>query len=345
MPGVSAPLAKPSVTSGSSRKVTRSAAENWRPRAGVETARTRAAMLRETLEFFEAADILLVDTPALSQSALSDPNIDSLATTLGASRATYYLHTSPEFCMKRLLAAGFPDIGQICRVFRDGESGRLHQPEFTMIEWYRLGFGLEDIMTDTEALIGCLLGKSDTKVTRRSYRAAFRECLGIDPIEAGISELRQQASNDERLRAALGDDRNAWLDYLLATQVAPTFEDDRLTTIYHYPASQAALARRSPSDAGVADRFEVFVGSVEVANGYVELTDYAEQAERFAADQEIRRSRGLDVRPLDAELIACLRAGLPDCAGVAVGLDRLLMLRSNAQDMRDVLHFPLMDSV
>lgn len=302
-------------------------------------------MYRATLEFFDARNILLVDTPALSTSAVSDPNIDSLSTTLRTSADRYYLHTSPEFCMKRLLAAGFPDIGQICRVFRDGEIGRLHQPEFTMIEWYRHGFELEDIIADAESLTAILLNWPNLEASQLSYQEAFRTRLGIDPIEAPIKELQERAEHDHGLRSALGDDRDAWLDYLLATQVAPTFDRNGLTTIYHYPASQAALARLSPKDERIADRFEIFVGDVELANGYVELTDYAEQAARFAKNQETRRSRGIDIRPLDVELIASLRSGLPDCAGVALGLDRLLMLRANAKDLRDVLHFPLSVSV
>ena len=301
-------------------------------------------MHRATLEFFEARNILLVETPALSKSAVSDPNIDSLSTTLRTSGDRYYLHTSPEFCMKRLLAAGFPDIGQICRVFRDGEIGRLHQPEFTMIEWYRLGFELEDIMADAECLAAILLDRPNQEASQLSYREAFRTRLGIDPLEASIAELQEQAEHDRSLRNALGDDRNAWLDYLLATQVAPTFDRDNLTTIFHYPAAQAALARLCPGDARVAERFEIFLGDVELANGYVELRDYAEQAARFAKDQETRRSRGTSVRPLDGDLIASLRSGLPHCAGVAVGLDRLLMLRANTKDVRDVLHFPLLGS-
>ena len=301
-------------------------------------------MYRAALEYFDAHDILLVDTPALSTSAVSDPNIDSLSTTLRMSEDRYYLHTSPEFCMKRLLAAGFPDIGQICRVFRDGEIGRLHQPEFTMIEWYRRGFGLDDIMSDAESFVALLLDAPTSNTVRLSYREAFQASLEIDPLEATVEELRQRTDHDQSLGDALGDNRDDWLDYLLATRVAPTFDRNELTTLYHYPASQAALSRLCPQDERIADRFEIFVGDVELANGYVELTDYSEQAARFAKDQDTRRSRGAAVRPLDAKLVASLRSGLPDCAGVAVGMDRLLMLRAKAQDVRDVLHFPLPES-
>ena len=245
--------------------------------------------------------------------------------------------------MKRLLAAGFPDIGQICRVFRDGEAGRLHQPEFTMIEWYRHGFSLQDIMADAQSLTAKLLDAPNLQTLQLSYREVFETRLGIDPLGASVEDIKASVQMDPGLMSALGDDRNAWLDYLLATQIAPTFDRNGLTTIYHYPASQAALARLAPDDRQVADRFEIFFGAVELANGYVELADYAEQAARFAKDQEIRRLRGSDVRPLDAELIASLRSGLPDCAGVALGLDRLLMIRASAKDVRDVLHFPFLE--
>ncbi len=297
-------------------------------------------MLRAAWEYFHANDILIVDTPALSVSAVSDPNIESIAVARTAAKQTYYLHTSPEYCMKRLLAAGFPDIAQICRVFRDGEAGRLHQPEFTLVEWYRRGFDLEDIMQDTESFIRALAGDAVGSSSRLSYREAFRRYAKVDPVEAELDEIIRVADVDTDLEQTLGPRRDDWLDLLMATRIAPALPGDALTTIYHYPASQAALSRICPEDDRFADRFEVFFGTTELANGYVELTDYREQAERFAHDQIIRKDKGLEQRPLDTALVASLRAGLPDCAGVAVGLERLLMIASGATDIRDVLHFP-----
>lgn len=312
---------------------------DWRPQADVETARMRAEMLARARAYFLAQNVLLVDTPALSRSAVSDPHIESLATQIDGSADQHFLHTSPEYGMKRLLAAGFPDIAQICRVFRDGEIGRVHQPEFTMIEWYRRDFALAEIMSDGEALLSTLL-ESEKDPIRISYRDAFLEHAGLDPMTAGLAELRAAAAANAELDASLGEDRDAWLDLLLATRVACGFERDRLTTLYHYPRSQAALSRINPQDDAVADRFEIFVGDLELANGYVELTDYAEQAARFAADQDARRARAAMLRPLDTQLIAALRAGLPPCAGIAVGFERVLMLRAGATDIRHVLHFP-----
>ena len=298
-------------------------------------------MIQAAWEYFRAQDIVMVETPALSTSAVSDPHIESVSVALKDAPRPYYLHTSPEYGMKRLLAAGFPDIAQICRVFRDGEAGRLHQPEFTLIEWYRRDFGLHDMMLDTESFIRALVGERCTTSIRLSYREAFQRHAKIDPIEAELEDIIKTANVDTDLEKSLGRRRDDWLDFLMATRVAAALPSDTLTTIYHYPASQAALSRISSEDERLADRFEVFFGAVELANGYVELTDYREQADRFAHDQVIRSEKGLEQRPLDTALVASLRAGLPDCAGVAVGLERLLMIAMGATDIRDVLHFPI----
>lgn len=318
-------------------------AADWRPVAGVATARLRATMLDDARQHFAREGVLLVDTPALSRCAVSDPNIESVHATLKFEpSADFFLHTSPEFCMKRMLAAGFPDIGQICRVFRDGESGRRHQPEFTMIEWYRRNFGLDAMLSDTERMLALLLGPDGlaAEPLRLSYREAFLEYAGIDPFIADTSALAGRSGADPALAESIGDDRDAWLDLLMVSIVAPAFPSDRLTSLSHYPASQAALARHCPADPALADRFEVYCGNVELANGYVELTDSSEQLRRLHADQESRRRRGRLQRPLDMALVQALEAGLPDCAGVAVGFDRLLMIRAGKNDIRQVQHFP-----
>ena len=253
-----------------------------------------------------------------------------------------YLHTSPEFCLKRLLAAGYPDIYSICRVFRDGESGRQHQPEFTLIEWYRLDFSLQAIIDDTVAVIrAALASAAPSTLQLYDYRTLFIDALGVDPLEAPIAALADAANADETLRAAIGSARDDWLDLLLATRIAPDFSTESLTVVRHYPASQAALARLCPADSQVADRFEVFLGPVELANGYVELTDVREQQRRIEADNANRRLRHRRERPVDSALLAALEHGLPACAGVAVGLERLQMLHDKTDDIRDVITFAL----
>jgi lysyl-tRNA synthetase class 2 len=296
-------------------------------------------MKRRIRAYFEAQHVLEVDTPMLSPFAASDPQIESLEITSSqVSASPLYLHTSPEFCMKRLLAAEYPDIYSLCRVFRDGESGRLHQPEFTMLEWYRHGMGLDEIIADTVAVIEAALDR-EINVDYVDYRDAFDAACKLDPLSAGVEVLADAAGADDELRTAVGDERDDWLDLLLSTRVATTFAPDHLTVLQHYPASQAALARLCPADPTVADRFEVFLGSVELANGYVELTDAKEQARRIEADNEARRRRGRPVRPVDELLLAALDSGLPECAGVALGLERLQMLFHKTDDIGKVITF------
>ena len=296
-------------------------------------------MKRRIRAWFEAQHVLEVDTPMLSPYAASDPQIESLEITQSQVSATpLYLHTSPEFCMKRLLAAEYPDIYSICRVFRDGESGRLHQPEFTMLEWYRHGMDLDEIVADTIGVIQAALDRK-IDVDYVDYRDAFIAACNLDPLDATLDELADAAGADEELRQAVGDERDDWLDLLLSTRVVTDFAPGHLTVLRHYPASQAALARLCPADPSVADRFEVFLGSVELANGYVELTDAAEQARRIEADNEARRRRGRPVRPVDELLLAALEAGLPECAGVALGIERLQMLFHKTDDIGKVITF------
>jgi lysyl-tRNA synthetase class 2 len=243
--------------------------------------------------------------------------------------------------MKRLLAAGYPDIYSICRVYRDGEAGRRHQPEFTMIEWYRLDMQLDGIIDDTLRVIAAALGNAAPRGAPQvvDYRGAFAAACNVDIDAVDIGGLADAAAADERLRRTIGGEKDDWLDLVLTTRVVPAFPRDRLTVLRHFPASQAALARLCPADSTVADRFEVFLGPVELANGYVELTDAEEQAARMARDNDQRRRRGRPVRPVDRLLLDALRSGLPQCAGVAMGLERLQMLHDNTEDMRDVVTF------
>jgi lysyl-tRNA synthetase class 2 len=311
----------------------------WRPSSGYSTAQRRAYMLSAARQYFAAQEILEVETPALSRHAVSDPQIESVGSTLLVDPANeYFLRTSPEFAMKRLLCAGYPDIYEICKVFRDGEVGRRHQPEFTMIEWYRRNFGLQEIIGDTIALIATLLNAEQLTAdpVQLSYDEAFQGFVGLNPREALIDDLATAAKADASLCNSVGMNRDDWLNLILSNEVSTQFADDRLTVLYHYPASQAALARICPDNESVADRFEVFLGSLELANGYVELTDAAEQRRRFADDQRLRKELGRKTRPLDEQLLAALENGLPECAGVAVGFDRLLMINEGRDDIRAV---------
>ena len=296
-------------------------------------------MLSAARQYFAAQDVLEVETPTLSRHAVSDPQIESIGSTLLVDPANeYFLRTSPEFAMKRLLCAGYPDIFEICKVFRDGEIGRRHQPEFTMIEWYRRDFGLQEIIGDTIALITALLNaeRLTADPVQLGYDEAFQSFVGLNPQQALIDDLATAAKADASLRASVGNNRDNWLNLILSNEVSPQFADDRVTVLYHYPASQAALARICPDNESVADRFEVFFGSLELANGYVELTDAAEQRQRFADDQHLRNELGRKMRPLDEQLLAALENGLPECAGVAVGFDRLLMINEGSDDIRAV---------
>ncbi|NOX70822.1 MAG: EF-P lysine aminoacylase GenX [Gammaproteobacteria bacterium] len=317
---------------------------SWKPVAGVAAAQQRALLLQRARDFFAQRNVLEIDTPILGEAAVSDPGIESITTKLAVAPARdFYLQTSPEFYMKRLLAAGFPDIFEIGKVFRDAELGRVHQPEFTLVEWYRLDVELEAIIQEAVDFIGALVDSSISvgTVDRFSYRDAFRHFTDIDPMSTSMEQLLDHLDADRNLRTSMGGSVDACLDLIMATQVAPQFNKDRLTVVQHYPASQAALARLCPDNAAVADRFEVFFGSLELANGYVELTDVAEQRRRCTVDQNERRTNNAPVRPLDEKFMASLESGLPACAGVAVGFDRLLMIHADTNDIRDVRHFPI----
>lgn len=289
-------------------------------------------MLERARQYFAAQHVLSVDTPAMAPFPAPDANIASFS--VGSqSGAKTFLQTSPEIHMKRLLASGYPDIYSICRVFRDGEAGKRHCPEFTLAEWYRLGFGLPEIISDTVQFIAACLdrpGLADN-VVHYNYREAFRIFAGLDTFEASIEELAECSDADARLKSELGTHRQAWLDLAMSTVIAPQFERNQLTVVRHYPADQAALARLCPDDSRVADRFEVFFADLELANGYVELTDVDEQRRRFEKE--------LEISCIDTTLLAALDAGLPDCAGVALGIERLQMVLDQTDDIRDVVTF------
>ena len=312
----------------------------WRPTATRGALRQRAQALRTTREFFFAREVLEVETPAMINAPVSDVNLGSVRVQMSGSDRALFLHTSAEYAMKRLLAAGSGDIYQICHVYRGAERGRHHNPEFTMLEWYRLGFSLEQLMREVAELANLLLG-AQLPVEFVSYREAVRRHAGFDPLDAAAGELQRAAQAlglDIEHAASAG--RDELLDLVVGAQVGPALGANALTFMHRYPASQAALARLDADDPRVALRFELYHRGVELANGYHELTSAAEQRMRFAVDQQSRKSRGLPTFELDAHLLAAMDAGLPDCAGVALGFDRVLMLAMNAASIDEVIAFP-----
>lgn len=309
---------------------------DWRPWAAPDVLKRRADLLRRIREFMQARGILEVETPALLAAAATDPNIRSLHTRVEAPghARDAWLHTSPEFHMKRLLADGSGPIFQIAKVFRDGEHGRLHQPEFTMLEWYRPGFSQHELMDE---IVDLLADLGLAVNARTSYAEAFRTHAGLDVGEADLSCFVRRA-------AALGflsepPERAALVDFLFSETVAPRLGLDGGTFIYDFPAEQAALARVRPCNPPLAERFELFLDGMEIANGFHELADPDEQRRRFEADNARRRRAGLPQMKIDEHLLAAL-GRLPDCSGVALGLDRLLLVLIGSRDIRDVLAFP-----
>ena len=312
----------------------------WRPTATREILMRRAAMLAGVRAFFAARRVLEVETPILSAAAVSDPQLESLATRIAGLPGEFYLQTSPEYSMKRLLAAGSGDIYQICKVFRDEERGRWHNPEFTMIEWYRLGFDDAALMDEVEALVGDLLKPQRTlpPAERLNYSTALERHAGVDPFRSSDAALSAAVQRhgivcDARL------DRDAKLDLLMGLVVGPRLGRDRPCFICDYPASQAALARIKPGLPALAARFELYLDGVELANGFHELQDAVEQRARFSRDMNIRRERGQVQRPVDEKLLAALEHGMPDCAGVALGFDRLAALALGADALGHAMAF------
>jgi lysyl-tRNA synthetase class 2 len=314
---------------------------SWRPTATLNALQRRAAMLAAAREFFAGRGVLEVETPILSSAAVSDPQIESLATRVAGMAARSYLCTSPEYAMKRLLAAGSGDIYQICKVFRDAERGRWHNPEFTLIEWYRLGHDDAALMTEVEALVGCLLAPRRLEPAERlSYSAALQRHAGVDAHAASDGDLAESA----RRHGVVCDaelDRDAKLDLLMGLVVGPRLGLDRPCFICDYPASQASLARLKPGLPPVAARFELYLNGVELANGFHELVNAGEQRARFGQDLALRRARGQTESPLDEHLLAALAAGMPDCAGVALGFDRLVAIALGAAQLADAMAFTI----
>jgi lysyl-tRNA synthetase class 2 len=316
------------------------------PTASWANLRLRSELLRKLREFFAARGFLEVETPLLSADVTVDRHIDPIGVILaddprrpGIGRPMW-LQTSPEFAMKRLLAAGATAIYQVTRAFRNAERGSLHNPEFTMVEWYRAGDGMEEGITFLSDLAEELLARGASE--RMSYAAAFERFVGIEPHAATAEELRGAAERWEvRAPESLGGDRDGWLDLLLAERVQPRLGSPRPTILFDYPASQAALARVRDGNPPVAERFELFVDGVELANGYHELLDPAVLRERIVQANRQRAADGKPPLPTESRLFAAMDAGLPASTGVALGWDRLVMIAAGAKTLAEVLPFPI----
>jgi lysyl-tRNA synthetase class 2 len=320
-----------------------SADELWRPSAAMPTLRLRAELLAAVRAFFAARNVLEVDTPALVRHAVTDVHIHCASVELPGHAAPLYLHSSPEYAMKRMLAAGSGDIYQITHVFRGDEISALHNAEFTLIEWYRCGYSMAALMAEVAQLAAELLAlPASVRVQYLHYAAAFERELGVDPLRAEESALRELAlAHGLELAVAHGCSRDELLDWLMASVLGPRLGRSGLCFVHHYPASQAALARLDPEDPRVAMRFELYRAGVELANGFEELSDAQQQRARFELDRQERTRRGLSVPAIDETLLSALAAGMPAVAGVALGFDRLLMLRLGAQRIEQVLPFAL----
>jgi len=324
------------------REITQS---DWRPHASWTVLRKRAQMLRMAREYFFTQEVLEVETPMLSAAAVTDPHIESFATYYEGpgvvNKHSMYLHSSPEFPMKRLLAAGSGAIYQICKVFRNGECGQKHNPEFTMIEWYRPGFNLQGMMDDVERLVRYLLCIEGIACERVSYEELFSRYLGFDPHTASFKVL-YAAVNQAGLNVAglHDDDRDACLNLLLTHIIEPQLGQDGMCFVYDYPASQAALAQLRHDETAVAERFELYMNGCELANGYLELRDSNELSQRMQQDLVFRQKESTGAVSADAHLLAAMAHGFPACSGVALGFDRLVMLAVGAKVLDEVLAFP-----
>ncbi|MBF6647626.1 EF-P lysine aminoacylase GenX [Methylobacter sp. BlB1] len=320
---------------------------DWRPTCSVEHLRLRAQVLADIRKFFAERSVLEVETPLLSQGIGTDPQLAFFTTeySLVPQKQTLFLQTSPEFAMKRLLAAGSGSIYQIAKAFRNGESGRFHNPEFTMLEWYHVGFKLAELMDECADLIARLFDhrKPLMETERFTYQAIFQRYTGLDPLEFSYPQYCAYALDNQLPEAVsiCGNDHAIWLDFIFSHKVQPYLGRNALCMVYGFPVCQSSLARISEHDPLITDRVELFIDGVELGNGYFELTDAKEQSERFDKELDIRRQRNLPASVKDERLIAALQAGLPECSGMAIGLDRLLMLLSDSASIEDVLGFPV----
>lgn len=320
--------------------------EHWRPTAALQQLRQRAQLLGAIRHFFFQRDVLEVETPLLCRATGTDPNLDFFASQLHwpSQNPTLFLQTSPEFAMKRLLAAGSGSIYQICKAFRNGESGRFHNPEFTILEWYRIDFTLPELMAEVAELLLVLLADAmpQLSVKQVSYQTLFREMTGLDALSFERSAYRDYAKsvNAAEADSLCLDDHALWLDFIFSHCVQNAMPKEVIFLVHGYPAIQSSLARINPHDPRVSERFEVFINGIELGNGFFELNDANEQSARFDREIAHRQQHGLPTVAKDQLFLDALQAGLPDCSGIAIGLDRLLMIMTSCSAIEEVIAFP-----
>ncbi|TYK66967.1 elongation factor P--(R)-beta-lysine ligase [Colwellia echini] len=321
---------------------------NWKTSMSWQNAQKRAEVISTVREFFADRHVLEVETPALSQGTITDVHLDALscqynflADSSDQHSDTLFLQTSPEFHMKRLLASGYGCIYQIAKAFRHEEAGRHHNPEFTMLEWYRIGFNQFDLMSEVSELLKGVLGCNEPLFT--SYQDVFINTVSVDPLTASFDELSDVLSAHNKLDDWLVESKDAdlLLQFIFTELIEPTFGIEQPQFIYNFPIAQASLAKVSTQDSRVAERFECYYQGIELANGFNELTDADEQLKRFAADNQKRLTQGLEQRPIDNNFIAALQHGLPQCSGVALGIDRLIMLALGEKHISTVQSFTI----
>ncbi len=316
----------------------------WQPSCSIELLQKRARMLNCIRAFFLERNVLEVETPLLSHACGTEPQLDFFTTIFEfAKPEKLFLQTSPEFAMKRLLAAGSGSIYQICKAFRNNEVGRFHNPEFTILEWYRVGFDLNDLMDEVEALFAELSEYKFESPKRIFYAEIFEHYTGLNALVFSFETYSAFAIQHEieEVITFCGKNHAIWLDYLFSFFVQPHLGENGLCLIYGYPACQSALARLNQDNSLVADRFEVFLNGIELGNGFYELSDSIEQNRRFNNEIQLREREDLPKVVKDKRLLAALKSGLPDCSGIAIGLDRLLMILVEAETISDVLSFDI----
>jgi lysyl-tRNA synthetase class 2 len=316
--------------------------QSWQPTTTHEARVARAELLRTIREFFYARNVLEVDTPLLSNGTVTDEHLDAFDTQFNFASSgkptTLYLQTSPEYAMKRLLCADSGSIYQVCKAFRHEGEGRWHNPEFTMLEWYRLGFDHFALMDEVDALLQETLNTASAD--KMTYQQAFQTYLKIDPLSADNDVLlKAMKEQNIDIHAPQNLSYDSKLQLLFSYVIEPKIGNEKPCFIYDFPASQAALAKLSSADERVAERFEVYYQGAELANGFHELSAAKEQRERFETDNEKRKETGLPAKPIDENFLSALDAGLPPCSGVALGIDRLLMLKTNASHIQEVINF------
>lgn len=316
--------------------------DHWQPSASLDVLRQRAALFQTIRNFFQQRDVLEVDTPILGRFGVTDLHLENLETTISCfPHQRFQLQTSPEYAMKRLLAAHGQSIYQLGKVFRDDEVGRFHNPEFTMLEWYRINFTMQDLIDEVVTLLRDVLGAREVHQT--TYNALFLKHLNLDPLNASVEELQNCLIKDERISDLVKreTDKDTLLQLAMSLVIEPQLNKSAITVVERFPASQAALAQLDTEDERMALRFEVYVGGIELANGYQELTHAQHQQLRFDQDNHLRKQFGKETKPADFRLLKALDAGMPNCSGVALGFDRLLMLVTGISDIRQVLPFPI----